>query len=154
MKNLLIILLTLFCVTCFSQAPCSEDSLKTLNKELKKVRKQKSPKNYRGIADKQFQIGLCSLSETDTLYKTWFIQAINNYKKSYAKSKLNLVTKVQTIYRIGLCHYYLKEFDKSIIWIGKSISADHPNPLTYYYRGKALKAIGKYEDEYLISIVL
>lgn len=91
-------------------------------------------------AQKNFQ------KEADVaLEKGYYFEAIELYKKAYAKEK-NRAKKAEIIFNIAEGYRNLLDYKQAEVWYQKAIRAKYPDPVAQLYLGDALKFQGKYEE--------
>lgn len=74
-----------------------------------------------------------------------YFQAIEMYKKAYAKEKKNDV-KAEILFQIAEC-YRLKHDDKqAVVWYNKAIKAKHDDDIALLHVANLYKSQGKYEE--------
>ena len=74
-----------------------------------------------------------------------YAEAINYYKKAYAKEKNN-ARKVEMVFKIGKCYSAKNEPKSAELWFKKAIMVKYPDPIVYLYYANELKKNGKFEE--------
>src|ERR1700751_5967440 len=120
-----------------------------LSKEYQKCKERIWAKKDIGItdADKIFDIAAYVRQKNDSSYKTWYNRALTQYKKDLTESHDdkggNHKKGREHLYRIGLCNFYMEQYEEAVTYLSKAISAKYYNACAYYYLSFAQKKLGK-----------
>ncbi|MCH7534670.1 MAG: hypothetical protein IH948_02810, partial [Bacteroidetes bacterium] len=109
--------LVIFVVFCWEVAQgqdlCLLKDKDVTQKGFKKL-PEDSYRNKEAKADSAFQLSVCYYKENNIIWQIWMLISKDLYKQSIvAKSKKFTHEKASLDYKIGLCHYYLKEYKQA-----------------------------------------
>ena len=88
-----------------------------------------------------FAQGQTTLSKADKQYE---LKAFNLAVKSYLKVLEKQPNNPDALSRLADCYFHLNRMDEALIYYERAIQTGQIDPMTHFYYGQALKAVGQY----------
>ena len=104
---------------------------KQYKKYHKKIQKGKSI-SYK-YADLLFAISSYVRQQGDTTYKKWYNVTLDLYKQGFDHCRKNISLKQLQLYKMGLCYFYIEDYESATTYFSKTIASRCENPCVQYY---------------------